>query len=63
MWNTIANNTQVAEELDNDVPTLDETVRQTMEQFGEGNALSMNWILFAQDLKHLQLAYCTAFCI
>ena len=63
LWNTIANNTQVAEELDNDVPTLDETVRQTMEQFGEGNALFDELDIICPGFKTFTLAYCQPFAL
>ena len=62
LWKTVANNTQVAEELNNDVPTLDETVRQTMEQFGEGNALFDELDIICPGLKHLRLLIVSLLC-
>lgn len=61
LWNTIANNTQVVEELNNDVPTLEETVRQAMEQFGEGNALFDELDIICPGFKTFTLAYCQPF--
>ena len=63
LWKTVANNTQVAEELNNDVPTLDETVRQTMEQFGEGNALFDELDIICPGFKTFTLAYCQPFAL
>ena len=61
LWKTVANNTQVAEELNNDVPTLDETVRQTMEQFGDGNALIEDLDIICTVCKTFTRAYCQPF--
>ena len=61
LWKIVANNTQVVEELNNDVPTLDETVRQTMEQFGEGNALFDELDIICPGFKTFTLAYCQPF--
>ena len=61
LWKTVANTTQVVEELNNDVPTLDETVRQTMEQFGEGNALFDELDIICPGFKTFTLAYCQPF--
>ena len=61
LWKTVANNTQVVEELNNDVPTLDETVLQTMEQFGEGNALFDELDIICPGFKTFTLAYCQPF--
>lgn len=63
LWKTVANNTQVVEELNNDVPTLDETVRQTMEQFGEGNALFDELDIICPGFKTFTLAYCQPFAL
>lgn len=61
LWKTVANNTQVVEELNNDVPTLDETVLQTMELFGEGNALFDELDIICPGFKTFTLAYCQPF--
>lgn len=63
LWNAIISSSKIAEQLDNNLPTLDETMRQTMEQFGDGNSLFEEIDVLCPGFKAFTLAYCQPFVV